>query len=97
VFNLRAQFEKFVGLPICPWSSAWWPQRGTANPIGLHRRRQSHLTVLEQQTLLELPDLGTTLERTTFYLTRQLEKLELVQQIRDRVKAGWTSASASIS
>jgi ATP-dependent Lon protease len=44
--------------------------------------------VAERQTILELPDLHTALERTTFYLTRQLDQLELVQKIQEKVKAG---------
>ncbi|NTU48062.1 MAG: endopeptidase La, partial [Syntrophobacteraceae bacterium] len=89
VFNLRAQFEKFVGLANLPMELGM-VALNVERPIQLAYivAANLNLTVLEQQTLLELPDLGTTLERTTFYLTRQLEKLELVQQIRDRVKAG---------
>lgn len=89
VFNLRTQFEKFVELANLP-AELGVVALNVERPIQLAYIVASNLnlTVLEQQTLLELPDLGTTLERTTFYLTRQIEKLELVRQIRDRVRAG---------
>lgn len=89
VFNLRTQFEKFVELANLP-AELGVVALNVERPIQLAYIVASNLnlTVLEQQTLLELPDLGTTLERTTFYLARQIEKLELVRQIRDRVRAG---------
>lgn len=89
VLNLRTEFERFVGLANLP-SELGLVALNVERPIQLVYIVASNLnlTVLEQQTILELPDLHTALERTTFYLARQLEKLELVQQIRERVKAG---------
>jgi ATP-dependent Lon protease len=46
------------------------------------------LTIAERQLLLELPDIHMALERTIFYVTRQLERFELGRRIQDRVKAG---------
>lgn len=89
VLNLRTEFERFVTLANLP-SELGVVALNVERPIQLVYIVASNLnlSVLEQQTILELPDLRTALERTTFYLSRQLEKLELVQQIRDRVRAG---------
>jgi ATP-dependent Lon protease len=89
VFNLRMQFEKLVGLTSLP-SELTMVALNAERPIQLVYivAVNLELTVKEKQTILELPDLHTALERTTYYLTRQLEKLELSQQIQDRVKAG---------
>ena len=88
-FNLRAQFEKLVelaGLPTDLKVAALNAER----PVQLAYTVAANLTlkVAERQTILELPDITIALERITFYLTRQLERLELGQQIQERVKAG---------
>lgn len=87
--NLRNQFERFIELTNLP---------AELNVIALNVERpiqlvyivsaNLNLTVKEKQTLLELPDVRTALDRITFYLTRQLERLELAQKIQSRVKAG---------
>ena len=46
------------------------------------------LSTAERQTLLEIPDNHTALELATLYVTRQVERLELGQQIQERIKAG---------
>lgn len=89
ILNLRTQFERFVGLTDLPKELAM---------IGLNIERPFRLvytiaanltlTVGEKQTLLEIPDLYTVLNRITFYLTRHMERIELSRQIQDKVKAG---------
>ncbi|MGA7874109.1 MAG: endopeptidase La [Desulfoferrobacter sp.] len=89
VMNLRGQFQKLVEL-------ASLPNELSTLVLNVDHPRQlvyvvaSNLTlsVGERQTLLEIPDNHTVLERITFYLTRQLERLELGQQIQDKIKAG---------
>ncbi|MDY0040252.1 MAG: LON peptidase substrate-binding domain-containing protein, partial [Desulforhabdus sp.] len=87
--NLRTQFQRLVELANLP---------NELSIVALNVDRPAHLvymvaanltlTIGERQTLLEIPDIATALERVTFYLTRQLERLELGHQIQEKVKAG---------
>ena len=89
VMNLQSQFQKLVEL-------ATLPNELSTLILNVDQPRQlvyvvaANLTLSmgERQTLLEIPDNHTALERITFYLTRQLERLELGQQIQDKIKAG---------
>ncbi|NLJ26715.1 endopeptidase La [Desulforhabdus amnigena] len=89
VLNLRTQFEKLVEMANLPTELATL-SLNLDRPIQLVYVVAANLslTVAERQTILELPDIYTALERTTFYLTRQLDQLELVQKIQEKVKAG---------
>jgi len=87
--NLRTQFEKLVELAGLP-SELAIAALNVDRPVQLVYIVASNLplTAAERQTILELPDLYAAMERTTFYLMRHLERLELGQQIQERVKAG---------
>ncbi len=89
IFNLRTQFEKLVSLSGLP-NELTIAALNVEHPVQLVYIVATNLTltVMEQQMLLELPDIHTSLDRTAFYLARQLERLELSQQIQERVKAG---------
>lgn len=87
--NLRTQFQRLVELASLPTE---------LSIIALNVDRPAQLvyvvaanltlTIDERQTLLEMPEIDIALERVTFYLTRQLDRLELGQQIQERIKAG---------
>ena len=88
VLNLRRQFEKFVkaaGLS----SELVIAALNIDAPLRLAYTvaAQLALSVTERQTVLEIPDSNLALERVTFYLTRQLERLELGQEIQERIKS----------
>ncbi|GKT10176.1 endopeptidase La [Desulforhabdus sp. TSK] len=87
--NLRNQFEKLVELANLP-AELGTLALNVERPIQLVYIVAANLSmnISERQTILEVLDLLTVLERTTFYLTRQLERQELAQKIQDRVKAG---------
>jgi len=88
VLNLRGQFEKFVkaaGLS----NELVVGVLNTDQPLRLAYTvaAQLALSVTERQTVLEIPDPGLALERVTYYLTRQLERLELGREIQERIKS----------
>ncbi len=87
--NLRDHFDRLVELAGLP-AELSVVALNTERPMQLVHVVAANLslTVAEGQTLLEIPDALTALERAAFYVTRQLERLELVQQIQGRVKAG---------
>lgn len=87
--NLRSQFDRLIELAHLPRDLAV-VALNVGTPAHLAYMVAANLTInmQERQTLLELPDLPTILERTTFYINRQIERLELAQQIQERVKAG---------
>jgi ATP-dependent Lon protease len=89
VLNVGKQFERYVRLAglsnevLIALHNAERPMRA-AYLVAAHLA----LSVAERQTILEIPDAATALERVTFYLTRSVERLELGQEIQERVKAG---------
>ncbi len=87
--NLRDHFARLVELASLPTELSV-VALNTERPMQLVYIVAANLslTVAEGQTLLEIPDASTALERITYYVTRQLERLELVQQIQGRVKEG---------
>ncbi len=87
--NLRTQFEKLVTLAGLP-GELTMVAHNVERPIQLAYLIAANidLSVAERQSILELPDLHSALEQTTYYLTLQLERLELGQKIQDRVKEG---------
>ncbi len=89
VLNLNRQFERYVRLSGVS-SEALVAMRNAERPMRAAYLVTAYLalTVPERQTILEIPDAATALERVTFYLTRTIERLELGQEIQDRVKAG---------
>lgn len=89
VLNIGRQFERYARLAGLS-NEALIVVRNADRPMRVAYLVASYLilTVPERQTVLEIPDAATVLERVTFYLTRTLERLELGQEIQDRVKAG---------
>ncbi|MHC1743484.1 MAG: endopeptidase La [Syntrophobacteraceae bacterium] len=89
VLNLNRQFERYVRLSGVS-SEALMAVRNAERPMRVAYLVTAFLTltVPERQTILEIPDASTALERVTFYLTRTIERLELGQEIQDRVRAG---------
>ncbi len=88
VLNLRKQFEKFVKVAGLS-NELVIVALNTEPPLRLAYTvaAQLALSVAERQTVLEIPEAGLALERVTIYLTRQLERLELGQQIQERIKS----------
>lgn len=86
--NLRMEFQKFVSLASLPLDLATFALNAE-RPMQLVYAVASHLalSVVERQSILEMPEAKAVLEHVTFYITRQLEKLELAQRIQDRVKS----------
>lgn len=86
--NLRMGFQKFVSLASLPLDLANFALNAE-HPMQLVYAVASHLalSVVERQSILEMPETKAALEHVTFYMTRQLEKLELAQRIQDRVKS----------
>ncbi|MGD9506457.1 MAG: endopeptidase La [Syntrophobacteraceae bacterium] len=87
--NLRSQFEKLAelaGIGKDVVNMALNVERPTQLVYVVGSNLE--LTMEERQFLLEIADVQTALERTTFYVTRQLERFELGRRIQDRVKAG---------
>ncbi len=89
VLNIGRQFERYVRLAGLS-NEALIAVRNADRPMRVAYLVAAFLilTVPERQTVLEIPDAATVLERVTFYLTRTLERLELGQEIQERVKAG---------
>lgn len=88
VLNLRKQFEKFV--KVAGLSNELVIVALNTEPalrLSYMVAAQLALSVAERQTVLEIPDVALALERVTFYLTRQMERLELGQQIQERIKS----------
>jgi ATP-dependent Lon protease len=88
VLNLRKQFEKFV--KVAGLSNELVVVALNTEPalrLSYMVAAQLALSVAERQTVLEIPEVGLALERVTFYLTRQVERLELGQQIQERIKS----------
>jgi len=87
--NLRKQFERLIELAGLS-ADLSIAALNVDRPIQLVYLVAINLSlsVAERQTILELPDLATALERTTFYLARQVERLELGNRIQERVRAG---------
>jgi len=88
VLNLRRQFDTFVKVAGLS-SELVIAALNTEPPLRLAYTvaAQLALSVAERQTVLEIPDANLALERVTYYLTRQLERLELGQQIQERIKS----------
>jgi len=89
VLNMRTQFEKLVSLAGMP-ADVSIAALNVERPIQLVYLVAANLalTLGEREAILEFPDVNLALERVTFYMARQLEKLELSQQIQEKVKAG---------
>lgn len=87
--NLGLQFERYAKLAGLS-NELLIAVRNTERPtrVAYLVAASLNLSVPERQTVLEIPDAATSLERVTFYLTRTLERLELGQEIQDRVRAG---------
>ncbi|MCK8603569.1 endopeptidase La [Desulfoferrobacter suflitae] len=87
--NLRTQFQRLVQLLSLPEELSTLALN-VEHPRHLVYVVAANLTlnVAERQSLLEIADNQTVLERVTFYLTRQLERMELGQQIQNKIKAG---------
>ncbi len=87
--NLRTQFEKVVELAGLASELAIAALNvESAQRLVYIVASNLALTLPERQTILEISDIEVALERITFYITRQLERLELGQQIQQKVKAG---------